>query len=73
MGQRAGLIAAVAPHVGPTLQKALPHMGDASLFHLATALVATTTPGVAGDLILRVPRKVSDRMEVSWRSAPPTD
>jgi len=55
------------------LQKALPHMGDASLFHLATALVATTTPGVAGDLILRVPRKVSDRMEVSWRSAPPTD
>lgn len=67
--QRESLLMTVGPHVGPALGVHLPKMGDASLFNLVTGLVAVTTAGIAGDLIIRVPRKVTDRVEVDWRSA----
>jgi len=70
MSHRDGLMAAVEPTIGPVLRAQVGKMGDASLFHLATALVAISTPGVEGDLVLRVPRKLTDRVEVFWRSAP---
>jgi hypothetical protein len=70
MGDRTSMVEVITPQVGPNMQAQLPHMGDASLFNLVTAMVAAATPGVAGDLVVRIPRKVSDRWEVHWRSAP---
>jgi hypothetical protein len=70
MGDRAAMVEIITPEVGPNMLAQLPNMGDASLFNLVTAMIAAATPGVAGDLVVRIPRKVSDRLEVYWRSAP---
>jgi hypothetical protein len=70
LGQRDTLVAVITPHVGPMLRERMPQMGDASLFNMVSAIVAARTPGLAGELTFRIPRKVNDRMEVCWRSAP---
>jgi len=73
LGDRDQILEEVLPYVqGPKVLEALTKMGDASLFNLVTAIVAVKTPGIAGELVISIPRKVTDRLELHWRSATPT-
>lgn len=72
LGDRDSILQEVIPVVKESFAlEALSKMGDASLFNLVTAIVAARTPGIAGELVVSIPRKITDRLELHWRSAAP--
>lgn len=72
MTDREAVISDIRSSVGPHVLQELPRIGDASLFNLATAIVAIETPGIAGELVVSIPRKVTDRLELHWHSVTPS-
>lgn len=46
----------------------LTNLGEASKFNLETAVRAALLAGVGGQLVIHVPRKVGERLEVDWVS-----
>lgn len=48
------------------LAELLAELRPASRFHLMTALRAAQTEGVGGALVIEVPRKGRDPVEVTW-------
>ena len=57
----------VQPLVGSELAPHIPAMGQSSLFNLYCALAAINHAGAGGKLILKVPAKVEDKIEVDWQ------
>lgn len=49
-----------------SLEQLLQQMSAESRFHLATALNAAQTAGVGGTLVIDVPRKNTDHVQVKW-------
>jgi hypothetical protein len=60
------LASRLKPHLGDALGSRLNLMGQASLFNLATGISAMHI-GVPGQLIIEMPSRAGDRIEIDWQ------